>query len=86
MTEKNKLPSDENLLLDGHLRELGGLGVNGGPLGRVDGTSLVDRVADDVDDAAEGLLTDRDPDGGAGVKNLSNRRLVSWPSTQEWPL
>ena len=64
------LPSDENLLFDGHLGELRSLGVNGGPLGCVDGSPLVDRVTNDVDNAAQSLLADGDSDGGAGVQDL----------------
>ncbi len=40
-------------------------------LGGVDGAPLVDRVSDDVDDAAQGLLADGDSDGGASIENLS---------------
>ncbi len=61
---------DQDLLLDAHLLELGSLGVNGGALVSVHGAPLVDRVADDVDDAAEGLLADGDTDGGSGVDDL----------------
>ncbi len=45
--------------------------MDGGTLGGVDGTPLVDRVTDDVDDAAQGFLSDRDSDGGTGVKYLT---------------
>jgi hypothetical protein len=44
--------------------------VNGCALGGVDGAPLVDRVSDDVDDAAQGLLADGDSDGGTSVENL----------------
>ena len=68
---EKKLPSDKNLLLDRHLGELGSLGVNGGTLCGVDGTPFVDRVTDDVDDATQCFLSNRDSDGGASVKNLT---------------
>ncbi len=44
--------------------------MNGCALGGVDGAPLVDRVSDDVDDAAQGLLADGDSDRGASVENL----------------
>ncbi len=62
--------SHENLLLDAHLDELGRLGVDGQPLGGVDRAPLVDGIADHVDDPAERLLADGNPDGGAGVDDL----------------
>lgn len=58
---------DEDLLLDAHVDELGRLGVDGGTLVGVDGAPLVDRLSDDVDDAAQGLGADRDTDGRASV-------------------
>ena len=59
--------SDEDLLVDGHVCELWGLCVDGGKLVGVDGSPLVNGVADDVDDPAQGLLAHGDLDGGAGV-------------------
>jgi len=62
--------SDENLLFDRHLSELGSLGMNGGSLGRVDGSPLINGVTNNVDDSAKSFLADRDSDGGAGVEDL----------------
>jgi hypothetical protein len=45
--------------------------VNGSTLGCVDGTPLVDRVTDNVDDTAQSFFADGDPDGSAGVKDLT---------------
>jgi len=50
--------------------------VNGGPLGSVDGSSLIDGVTNNVDDAAKGFLADRDSDGGAGVEDLKVKIIV----------
>merc|ERR1711884_334056 len=55
--------SDKDLLLDGHLVEVGSLSVDGLALVSGDGAPLVDRVSDHVDDAAKGLLTHGDGDG-----------------------
>merc|ERR1719270_2339941 len=54
--------SDKDLLLDGHLVEVGSLGVDGLALVSGDGAPLVDRVSDHVDDATKGLLTHGDGD------------------------
>ena len=51
--------------------------MNGGPLGCVDGSPLVDGVTDDVDDSAKSFLTDRDSDGGAGIEYLKDEIQVS---------
>merc|ERR1712112_817542 len=53
---------DEDFLLDGHLVEVGSLGVDGLALVSGDGAPLVDRVSDHVDDATKGLLTHGDGD------------------------
>ena len=62
---------DENLLGLTLLGEGGRSAVEGGELLGLlvgeDGSLLVDGLADDVDDAAEGLGTDGNLDGGAGV-------------------
>ena len=58
---------DEDLLVNGHVCELWGLGVDGGELVGVDGAPLVNGVTDNVDDPAQGLLSHGDLDGGAGV-------------------
>src|SRR5690606_18145082 len=47
--------------------ELGGLAVDGATRGVGDRGLLVDRLAEEVEDAAEDLLADRDRDRGAGV-------------------
>ena len=61
--------SDKNLLLDGHLVEVGSLSVDGLTLVGGDGAPLVNRVANDVDDATKGLLAHRDGDGQTLVLN-----------------
>ena len=50
--------------------ERGRVGVDGEELVALDGTTLVNRLANDVHDAAEGGLADRDLDGGTGVDDL----------------
>merc|ERR1719474_2630697 len=55
--------SDKDLLLDGHLVEVGSLSVDGLALVSGDGAPLIDRVSDHVDDAAKGLLAHGDGDG-----------------------
>merc|ERR1711997_1284112 len=55
--------SDKDLLLDGHLVEVGSLSVDGLTLVGGDGAPLVNWVADHVDDAAKGLLAHGDGDG-----------------------
>jgi len=62
--------SDENLTLGGLVNEGGGLSVEGGVLplaGGKDGPLLVHGLADDVQDAAEGLGTHGHLDGRSGV-------------------
>ncbi len=44
--------------------------MNGGSLGRVDGSPLINGVTNNVDDSAKSFLADRDSDGGAGVEDL----------------
>merc|ERR1719249_151905 len=60
---------DKDLLLDGHLVEVGSLSVDGLALVGGDGAPLVNRVADHVDDTAKGLLADGDGDGEALILN-----------------
>ena len=62
--------SDEHLGFDLHVDERRGVGVDGGDLVAGDGATLVDRLADDVHDAAEGAVADRDLDRVAGVNDL----------------
>ena len=50
--------------------ERGRVGVDGEELVALDGTTLVNGLANDVHDAAEGGLADRDLDGGTGVDDL----------------
>jgi hypothetical protein len=59
--------SDENLRNDGLVNKLGGFAVNGGRLLGVDGATLVDRLANNVDDTTQALGTDGNGDGGTGV-------------------
>ena len=56
---------DKDFMLDGHLVKVRSLSVDGLALVGGDGTPLVNRVTDHVDDAAKGLLADRDGDGEA---------------------
>ncbi|GMT20564.1 hypothetical protein PFISCL1PPCAC_11861, partial [Pristionchus fissidentatus] len=60
----------ENLLLDGHLNELGSLSVNGGLSLGVDGSSLVDGLSNDVHDTAQSLGSDGDLDRISGINDL----------------
>ena len=71
--------SEEVDNLDTGLQDLGGsglvderrgVGVNGEELDAVDGTALINGLADDVHDTAKGGGTDGDTDGGAGVDDL----------------
>ena len=61
--------SDKDFMLDGYLVKVGSLSVDGLALVGGDGAPLVNRVTDHVDDAANGLLADRDGDGEALVLN-----------------
>ena len=61
---------DQNLTLGGLLDELGGLGVDGAELVRLDGTPLVDGVTGDVHNTPQGGRADGDGDGCSGVGNL----------------
>jgi hypothetical protein len=64
--------SDKNLSGGGLLNELRGIGVNGGHLGALDGTALVNGVTSDVHDTTEGTATDGDHDGSTGVGGLGS--------------
>uniref|UniRef100_A0A182N3R5 Transcription initiation factor TFIID subunit 8 n=1 Tax=Anopheles dirus TaxID=7168 RepID=A0A182N3R5_9DIPT len=57
----------QDLLLDAHLDELGRLGVDGRRQVRVDRATLIDRLADHVDDTAERFRTHGDTDRRTGV-------------------
>ena len=59
--------SDKNLLLNAHLLELGGLGVDGLTLGGVNGTPLIDWLTNNIDDSSKGFGSNWDHDGVAGV-------------------
>ena len=50
-------------MLDGHLVKVRSLSVDGLALVGGDGAPLVNRVTNHVDDAAKGLLADRDGEG-----------------------
>ena len=52
------------------LDERRGVGVDGGELDTLNGTTLINGLADDVHDTAEGSGTDRDLDGSTGVDDL----------------
>ena len=54
----------------GLVDERGGVGVDGEELDALDGTTLVNGLANDVHDTAKGGGTDGDTDGGAGVDDL----------------
>ena len=58
---------DEHLGFGRLLDEVGGRGVDRGGTRRLDRALLVHRLADDVEDAAEGAVADRDRDRRAGV-------------------
>lgn len=60
----------ENLSLGGLVNERGGLDVDGGNLGALDGSTLVHGLADDVHDTTESTGADGDLDGETGVKDL----------------
>lgn len=62
--------SHENFLLDTHVDELRGFGVDGGDFVGWNGAPLVDGFTDDVHNPAQGLYTDGDTDGIAGVVYL----------------
>lgn len=62
--------SDQDLLLDAHLDELGGFSVDGGLVLRWDGATFIDGLANDVHDASQGFSSDWDSDGGSGVGDL----------------
>lgn len=59
--------SNEDFGRGGLLSERRGVGVDGGDLLGLDGTTLVDGVTGDVHDTTESLGTDRDLDGGTSV-------------------
>lgn len=52
------------------LDESRGIGVNGELLVSLDGTTLINGLANDVHDTAKGALADGDHDGGTGVDDL----------------
>lgn len=62
---------DKNLGRGGLVNELGGFGVDGGELGALDGTTLVNGVTSDVHDATETAGTDGNHDGGTSVDDLA---------------
>uniref|UniRef100_A0A182P1D5 Prokaryotic-type class I peptide chain release factors domain-containing protein n=1 Tax=Anopheles epiroticus TaxID=199890 RepID=A0A182P1D5_9DIPT len=67
----------QNLLLDAHLDELGGFGVDRGGQVGLDRATLVDRFTDHVNDATERFRTDRNTDGRASVENaLSSHQTL----------
>merc|ERR1712024_147851 len=59
--------SDQDLLLDAHLVKPGSLGVDSLTLLGVNGTPLVNRLTDHIDDPSQSLGTDRNHDGVSGV-------------------
>lgn len=77
---------DENLTLGRLLGEGRSLGVDGGVLGSLDGTALVDGVTGDVDDAAKGTGADGDHDGVAGVEGVgtTGETLSTWRREKSW--
>ena len=60
----------EHLSSHGLIYEGWGLSVDGRELDTLDGTTLVNGLANDVHDTAEGGSTDGDTDGGTGVNDL----------------
>ncbi len=62
--------SDQDLLGLALLGEEGSGLVDGGLQAALDGALLIDGLADDVDDTAEGTGSDGNHDGGAGVVDL----------------
>ena len=60
----------QDLSSSGLLDERRGVGVDREELDALDGTTLVNGLANDVHDATEGGGTDGDTDGGAGVDDL----------------
>ena len=60
---------DENLGGGRLLSEAGGFGVNGGKLGALDGTTLVNGVTSDVHDTTESAGADGNENGGASVSS-----------------
>ena len=68
---------DKDFILDGHLVKVRSLSVDGLALVGGDGTPLVNRVTDHVDDAAKGLLADRDGDGEALLlRNITPENIL----------
>ena len=68
---------DKDFMLDGHLVKVRSLSVDGLALVGGDGTHLVNRVTDHVDDAAKGLLADRDGDGEALLlRNITPENIL----------
>ena len=62
--------SDQNFLLHRHLLKLGSFSVNGSEFVSVDGAPLVNGITNDVDDAAESLITDRNTNRSSGIGDL----------------
>ena len=64
----------------GLVNELGSLGVNGGKLGALDGTTLIDGVTGDVHDATESTGADGNHDGVAGIVDIlaTGEALGTW--------
>lgn len=61
------LTGNEHLSTGSLFNERRGVSVNGSVFSSVNGTSLVDRLSNNVDDSAEGLGADGHHDGVAGV-------------------
>ncbi len=61
---------DEDLRLGGLIGERRSRSVDRAPFARLDGAGLVDRLADDVDDAAQRFLADRHGDRTASIANF----------------
>lgn len=59
--------SDEHLGGGGLLSEGRGIGVDGGVLGSLDGTALIDGLTSDVHDATKSAVANGNLDGRAGV-------------------
>merc|ERR1719378_670725 len=69
--------SDKDLLLDAHLLELGGLGVDGLTLVGGNGAPLIDRLTNNIDDSSKGLGSNRDHDWVTSVvDNLSTDKTL----------
>jgi peptide chain release factor 1 len=60
----------EDLGGGGLVDEWRGIGVDGAELDALDGTTLVDRLTNNVHDTAEGSAADGNENGGAGIDDL----------------